>query len=291
MKVFIGWSGNLSKRLAESLRDWLPGVVQAVEPFFSPDDIAKGDRWGAELASTLEECRVGIFCLTRASVKADWLLFEAGAISRDLGSGKICTIFFDLAPTDITGPLTQFQGAKFEKEEIFRVVKTVNEGVEAQRLDAAVLKTVFEKWWPDLQTKVEGILAAATSPEAAGALRTDREILAEILTLVRHARSRPCDRGGFIHPDSVGAVFSTYKTLLMACVESDFSVGPAVSLGRSLEALFRHLGREHRLVMAPAAIEGYQEAEAVLLKAAASQGEEGSDKDGLHPTLFFPPYR
>ena len=34
MKVFIGWSGERSKALAQSLHDWIPLVLHNVEPWF-----------------------------------------------------------------------------------------------------------------------------------------------------------------------------------------------------------------------------------------------------------------
>jgi hypothetical protein len=31
-KVFISWGGNLSKQLAEEVKNWLPSVLQFVKP-------------------------------------------------------------------------------------------------------------------------------------------------------------------------------------------------------------------------------------------------------------------
>ena len=82
MRVFISWSGDTSKRLAEALRDWLPGVLQAVKPYFTPNDIEKGTRWSGEIAGELEKASFGLFCLTRDNINSPWMMFEAGALSK-----------------------------------------------------------------------------------------------------------------------------------------------------------------------------------------------------------------
>ena len=50
-KVFISWGGNLSKRLAEEIKNWLPSVLQFVKPYFTPEDIEKGTRWESNIAN------------------------------------------------------------------------------------------------------------------------------------------------------------------------------------------------------------------------------------------------
>lgn len=103
MKVFITWSGDKSKALAEIISDWLPSVIQAVKPYFSPDDATKGARWFNEISTELEKSQVGLICLTRENLDAPWLLFEAGALSKNLGKSKVCPILFGIEPTDIRG--------------------------------------------------------------------------------------------------------------------------------------------------------------------------------------------
>ena len=41
MKVFVSWSGELSKEIAEVLKKWIPCIIQSVEVFYSPEDIEK----------------------------------------------------------------------------------------------------------------------------------------------------------------------------------------------------------------------------------------------------------
>ena len=51
MKVFFSWSGKQGQQIAGILRVWLPGVLQAVKPYFSPEDLKAGSRWSPEIAS------------------------------------------------------------------------------------------------------------------------------------------------------------------------------------------------------------------------------------------------
>jgi hypothetical protein len=42
INVFISWSGDQSKAIAEEFRNWIPSVLQFARPYFTPDDIEKG---------------------------------------------------------------------------------------------------------------------------------------------------------------------------------------------------------------------------------------------------------
>ena len=70
MKVFVSWSGELSCKMAEVLKKWLPCMLQSVEVFFSPEDIEKGANWDQTLATELSQSNYGIICLTQDNVTA-----------------------------------------------------------------------------------------------------------------------------------------------------------------------------------------------------------------------------
>lgn len=185
MKVFISWSGKTSGELAKIFRDWLPSVIQAVKPYYSTDDIAKGMRGNTVNAQELEKAGAGLLCLTPDNLDAPWIMFEAGALSKKLDTSRVCPILFaGLETTDLKGPLVQFQAAKFNKEEIRKMLTMVNKELGENALDNKVLDSVFEKWWPDLEQKVESLLSKA--PESTPkAVRNDRELLEEILAITR----------------------------------------------------------------------------------------------------------
>ena len=44
----------MSKQVAESLRRWLPYMIQSINPFISSGDISKGDTWSDVLAHELQ---------------------------------------------------------------------------------------------------------------------------------------------------------------------------------------------------------------------------------------------
>jgi hypothetical protein len=186
MKVFISWSGQVSKRLAESIRDWLPGVLQLVTPYFTPSDIEKGGRWATDIAKELSSAELGILCITRDNIHSDWILFEAGALSKSLDKSFVCPILFGINNADLAGPLKQFQTTEFTKTDFHKLITVINGRLGEQKLPVKTLDAVFEKWWPDLEEKINEILSSITIVD--GPVRNDREVLDEILLLTRSAR-------------------------------------------------------------------------------------------------------
>ena len=215
MKVFISWSGDLSKTLAEILREWLPGVIQAVKPYYSPDDITKGARWSNEIGKELEECRVGLICLTRDNLEAPWIMFEAGALSKKLDESRVCPILFGLGSTDVQGPLVQFQLAQFDKSDMRRVVKMINTALGDSALDDAVLDSVFEMWWPKLKGQVDSTLSTS-SATASTSLRSERDLLEEILKLSR-STAVASRHGGPLPPGAVRDLVRGFAKLVAEC--------------------------------------------------------------------------
>ncbi|WP_377191376.1 toll/interleukin-1 receptor domain-containing protein [Ruegeria meonggei] len=186
MKVFISWSGPRSKDMANALRDWLPMVLQYVEPFVSDKDISAGDRWAQTIASELEAANFGIICITPENLTSEWVLFESGALSKSMLDGKVIPLLFGLEMSDLSGPLKQFQAQKVEEAGIMEVVKAINSVAEGKADDKIIDRTV-PALWPQLETALESIPDIAPAEKHR---RPQNEILEEIVTDVRGLNSR-----------------------------------------------------------------------------------------------------
>ncbi|WP_377640103.1 toll/interleukin-1 receptor domain-containing protein [Oryzobacter terrae] len=188
MKVFISWSGERSRRTARVLRDWLPQVLQAVEPWMSEEDIEKGSRSTTEIKLALQDASFGIVCVTRENVSAPWLNFEAGALSKEVLDARVYVAPFllDMGPQDIRGPLTDFQVTRNTEADVRRMMATLN-GQLATPLGGGVFDRAFSMWWPELEKQLAVVLAETEDGPVKPPPSTE-ELLAEILTNVRHSR-------------------------------------------------------------------------------------------------------
>jgi TIR domain-containing protein len=187
MDVFISWSGERSRAAAEALRGWLPKIINAIKPWLSSEDIDKGARWSTDVATKLESAKAGIICLTPGNLHADWLLFEAGALSKTLKNTFVCPFLIGLVPSDVKPPLAQFQATRAEKNDILQLLKTLNTALGENALPEAHIDEAFEVWWPRLQSQLNTL---PTEEAITKTHRPDRELLEEILALVRNqARS------------------------------------------------------------------------------------------------------
>ena len=181
MQVFVSWSGERSRQIADAIRSWLPMVVQSVKPWMSDEDIAAGARWLTEVSATLNSAKVGIICVTPENQHNPWLLFEAGVLSKTLEQTCVCPLVFEMTPGQLDGPLTQFQANTLNREGIGKVIATINKGLAERQIDSHQLDQIIDVWWPKLEEKLKTL---APAPEPAVA-RSMEDQLEELLTLTR----------------------------------------------------------------------------------------------------------
>ena len=154
MKVFLSWSGERSLKLANEMGKYFQCMVPGLATFFSPRDIVSGEPWNDRLRDALRDCEFGLLCVTTENIESHWMLFEAGALSHDLGS-RVCAVLFDgLRYSDLPTPLAGFQHRHFDKDNMWQLAYDICE--HPHLMNENILRMTFEKWWPDLEPACRG---------------------------------------------------------------------------------------------------------------------------------------
>jgi len=189
MKVFISWSGNRSRAVAEVLDDWLQCVLQSSRPWVSTTGIDKGAVWFNDISGQLQNTSSGIICLTNENKNKPWILFEAGALAKGLASNRVYTFLIDLEPRDIEDPLAQFNHTVFEKDDIRKLLQSLNRNNESGPLSLHILDKVFETHWPQLETSFKAALEE-NPPNQPPTQRENQDVLGEVLETTRSISKR-----------------------------------------------------------------------------------------------------
>lgn len=189
MKVFLSWSGEQSHKVAIIFRDWFPSVIQSIEPYVSSEDIDKGARWSTDIAKELEDSTYGILCVTQENLNAPWLNFEAGALSKTMEKSFVSPFLFNIKRSEVLGPILQFQSTIFDKEDIKKLLLSLNKACADQKLPDERVHKAFEVWYPTLESQLNALLTKPTVKSEANEQNVKKpsqnEILEEVLELSR----------------------------------------------------------------------------------------------------------
>jgi hypothetical protein len=189
MKVFISWSGEPSRTIACELASWLCRIVQAVEPWMSDEAVGSGKRWRLEIGDALNDTDFGIVCVTRTNQHAPWLMFESGALAKHLAFARVIPLCIDMETTDLSGPLSDWQARKLDRDGVKRVVSDIN-AATPKPLARDALANLFNLMWPEFEDVVTRAREVVHCPEHVP--RSEREMLEELLDRVRRVeRNQP----------------------------------------------------------------------------------------------------
>ncbi len=184
---------------------WLPKVLPSVKPWMSTEDIQKGKFWTSELRKTLKSHRTGVFCVTPENYMAPWLIFEAGALSNTSGTSKVIPLLLGMAPEELNAsPLTLFQTSTFDRQEILRLLRSINTECD-QSVDIDLLRENFEIHWPDFLNVMQEIAKQRVLGDSA-------TINAVVRTLAHHGIQRSVS-SYLIHFDSGFETHALYSTV------------------------------------------------------------------------------
>jgi TIR domain len=191
MRVFISWSGPVGERVAEAVKIWLRGVIQATRPFASSQGIAAGARSMAVLAKELESADFGIVCVSKSTQHSPWINFEAGALAKSLSRGMVAPLLIDLNQEDLDGPLSQFQSVDSrDRESVLRFAHAINQRLGDVALPLEELVAAFDRPWRVLEGELRAVRLELERgyPAGPGWDRSTRELVEECLVILRTQR-------------------------------------------------------------------------------------------------------
>ncbi len=171
--------------IAIGIHQLIGDVIQNADPFMSAHDLEPGERWADRLDKELLETFFGVVCLTPENLTSTWIHYECGALRKAVEKSRVCPLLFDIDnPTDVVGPLLQFQSVPLNKDGLLNVLKVANRSLTPEKqIDEDRLTRTFQKFWPDFKTKCLDQIPPLG--DEAKIHRTDRDLLEETLILLR----------------------------------------------------------------------------------------------------------
>ena len=168
--IFISWSTDPARKIAELLKDLLEKIF-CVNPdilFFvsSSEDggIDVGARFRNIIDDNLQKSNYGILILTKNNELRPWLMFEAGALSKNINLSRIVPILFTLKEGErkIESPLETFQHIKYSREEfeklIFGIFKNKFGKKRLTEEQKNTLKILLDANWSNFKEDIDKIL-------------------------------------------------------------------------------------------------------------------------------------
>ena len=150
----------------------------------SAEDIDSGQRWAATMSGELEQSNAGILCVTKENLTNPWILFEAGALSKQVGESRVIPFLLDAEPSDLPAPLGQFQARRATTEDTRKEVQSLHKAQDTPDYDENWVIKQFERCWGELeQTITTASAEAKKSPTGSGP--SEKQMIKEILTSVR----------------------------------------------------------------------------------------------------------
>ncbi|WP_287373314.1 toll/interleukin-1 receptor domain-containing protein [Prosthecochloris sp.] len=162
MKVFFSYSGVRSKSTAEAFSDLLKRVFPDVSIFGMQTDIAVGDMWRNALEQASAESEMAFVFLTRENMDKPWINFEMGYLKEKVNN--IIPFLVDFPPSELAGPLSQFQALRPQKEDVYNLFIHIYEKSNVGMENKDALHSVFERNWWEFERRLSDIKKRSKPP-------------------------------------------------------------------------------------------------------------------------------
>jgi hypothetical protein len=161
MKIFISWSGLLSKRVAKIVKQWLNKTVfddEELVIFISEDDIEIGSDWLKIIKNELIESDLAIAILTKDNVNKPWLNFECGSLAFGKDDRNVVPFLVNIENADIKSPLKHFQTTSLNKDQIHKLILDIKKIGNFKSLTEKHLEKLVDDFYKQLSDDINSSL-------------------------------------------------------------------------------------------------------------------------------------
>lgn len=172
MKVFISWSGPVSKNIASKLQRLLVKLPLGLETWMSTD-IRPGAKWRDELESELVNTDFGIVCLTPDNMDSAWLRYETDSLTKMVDKTNVVLILHGVESTSLPSSYRSFQTRAFQRDSIWMLVQQLNDMADDSKQDPFDLEKAFSTVWDGIDQRIKEELDEIQPKDALSAYETD----------------------------------------------------------------------------------------------------------------------
>lgn len=172
MKLFIGWSGETSGKIAQILAKWLArmfdGHINIVSPTAPIEQIGEYLLVDVDIDEKMSAADCGLLCVTEDNVNSQGLAYAAGVLSQN--AQLVVPLLFHINVASLGAPLLRFEPFWFDFDGMRELLRKLNELLGKDALPAEELEESFQARFPTLE-----MLVTDTLEESAPQMREDWE--------------------------------------------------------------------------------------------------------------------
>lgn len=184
MDIFLSWSGDQSKAIAEKFKSFLSKTIQQANPYISSQNIDLGSIWSRSLMKEATQRKFGLIFITSENKSSPWIHYEAGCLMKDLDEDRVVPILFGIKKGDVKGPLSLLQMIEFDKDSVVDLLKQINQGT-ANPIGLDNFTEIFETFFPKAFEEIQDLMSKGNNTKSE---RDPQDLLYEMLGNTREIK-------------------------------------------------------------------------------------------------------
>jgi hypothetical protein len=156
--VFLSWSGQQSKMVAEFLKELIEDVVYGSKVYFSDKDIKTGEDWRASIDEAIKSSIFGFVIMTKENQNSSWLNYEAGSLASEFDK-RVSALLVNISGEELGDhPLKKYQFDFFNQEKLPNIIEDIAYKIEGSSHDKSRTLKLIESQKKVINDKIKTLL-------------------------------------------------------------------------------------------------------------------------------------